>query len=208
VPLGITEPVYPNPYTPFTAHLHAYLLGGEVIDKLQLFWYLGLESQGGSQFVAKLRVGPLDKSADQFSLQVLQQGQDSIAGGGSPDYAPAQLTPKQLAQALPVLVGHCIVVALTRQTLPPEARGEGVPSALFSEINQQVDIADHFLAVDYAVLHSTPLAQVPQRDLTTIRSVIDAQPITYRTPTDGGKYPLVTQVILRHSDALFPKLGG
>ncbi len=58
VPLGVVEPTYPNPYNPYTVHLHAYLLGGEVIGNLQLFWYLGLESRDGTQFVAKLRVGP------------------------------------------------------------------------------------------------------------------------------------------------------
>lgn len=75
-----------------------------------------------------------------------QQGQDSIAGGGTPDYPPAQLTPKALAQALPLLSGHCVVVVLIRQPLPPEAQGEGVPPALFTEVNQQVEIADRFLA--------------------------------------------------------------
>ncbi len=60
----------------------------------------------------------------------------------------------------------------------------------------------------YAVVHTTPLSQVPPIDLAAIHNVIDTQPITYRTPTDGGKYPLLTQIILRHSDHLFPKLGG
>jgi hypothetical protein len=204
----VVEPDYANPYNPYTVHLHAYLLGGEVIGNLQLFWYLGLESRDGTQFVAKLRVGPLDKSADQFSLPVTQQGQDGIAGGGTPEYPPAQMTPKALAQALSVLTAHCLVVVLIRQPLPPEAQGEGVPPALFTEVNQQVGIADHFLAVDYAAVHTPPLSQAPQSDLDAIRNVIDTQPIIYRTPTDGGKYPLLTQVVLRHSDQLFPKLGG
>ncbi len=208
VPLGVIEPAYPNPYNPSTVHLHAYLLGGEVIGKLQLFWYLGLEARDGTQFVAKLRVGPLDKAATQFSVLVMQQAQDTIAGGGTPEYPPAQLTPNALSQALPVVTGHGVVVVLIRQTLPTEAQSEGIPPALFQEINQQVSIADRFLAVDYTLLHTTSLAQVPQSDLTAIRNVIDAQPISYRTPTDGGKYPLLTQVVLRHSDQVFPKLGG
>src|SRR5690348_15585198 len=60
VPLGVVESTYPNPYNLYTIHLQGYILGGDLVARTQFFLYLGLESLDGSQFVAKVRVGPVD----------------------------------------------------------------------------------------------------------------------------------------------------
>ncbi len=207
VPLGVVEPTYPNPYNLFHGHVQGYLLGGTVVATNQLFFYLGLESLDGSQFVGKFRVGPIDQSADHFGLLVTQQNTDDIEGGAADDPL-VTLPPKAFYQALSALVGHCIVVDCIRQPLP--ARASDMPQDMLLAINQQAKISDQFLQVDYEAIHHTPLGHISASKLAPIRSLIDASPITYASAEDGARYPLITQVILRHSDQLFPKLvsGG
>ena len=202
VPLGIVEPTYPNPYNPYTAHLHGYLLGGALITN-QLFWYVGLEAKDGTQFVGKLRVGPVDQPAPALSPLVTQQSTDDIEGGPADD-PQVTISPRTLYQALPALAGHCVVVALTPQPLPSDA--EGVSSDLRTALNQQAAISDRFLRFDFAVVHQTPFAQVSPSQLDPIRSLIDTTPIRYHTAADGARYPVLTQLTLRHSDQLFSKL--
>jgi hypothetical protein len=81
VPLGVVEPTYPNPYNPYIIHLQGYVLGGVLVARTQFFLYLGLESLDGSQFVAKVRVGPVDQTSKTFGLLVAQQSTDAIEGG-------------------------------------------------------------------------------------------------------------------------------
>jgi hypothetical protein len=202
VPLGIVEPTYPNPYNPYTAHLHGYLLGGALVTN-QLFWYVGLEAEDGTQFVGKLRVGPVDQAAPMLSPLVTQQSTDDIEGGPADD-PQVTISPRTLYQALPALAGHCVVVALTPQPLPSDA--DGVSSELRAALNQQATISDHFLRFDFAVVHQTPFAQVSPSQLDPIRSLIDTTPIRYHTAADGVRYPVITQLTLRHSDQLFSKL--
>lgn len=202
VPLGIIEPTYPNPYNPYTAHLHVYLLGGALVTN-QLFWYMGLEARDGTQFVGKLRVGPVDQPSPALSPLVTQQSTDDIEGGPAED-PQVSVAPRTLYQALPALVGHCVVVALTPQPLPSEA--EGVSPELRTALNQQAAISDHFLRFDFAVVHQTPFAQVPWSQLDPIRGLIDTSPLHYHTAADGARYPLLTQLTFRHSDQLFSKL--
>lgn len=207
VPLGVVEPTYPNPYNPYQGHVQGYLLGGTVVATNQFFFYLGLESLDGSQFVGKFRVGPIDEPADHFGLLVTQQSTDAIEGGAADDPL-VTLPPKAFYQALSALVGHCIVVDCIRQPLPAEA--EDIPQDMLLAINQQAKISDQFLQVDYEAIHHTPLGHISASKLASIRALIDASPITYASTEDGARYPLVTQVILRHTDQLYPKLvsGG
>jgi hypothetical protein len=202
VPLGILEPTYPNPYNPYTAHLHLYLLGGELVTN-QLFWYVGLESQDGKQFVVKLRVGPVDQPITAFGLQVTQQSTDDIEGGSAED-PQVSVTPRTLYLAMPSLVQHCLVVALTPQPLPADA--DGISSAWRSVLNQQASIANQLLQFDFDVLHRTPFAQVPTSERTPIQGLIDTSPIRYHSTADGAHYPLITQLVFRYSDQLFSKL--
>jgi hypothetical protein len=203
VPLGVVEPTYPNPYNLYHGHVQGYLLGGTVVATNQLFFYLGLESLDGSQFVGKFRVGPIDQSADHFGLLVNQQSTDDIEGGAADDPL-VTLPPKAFYQALSALVGHCIVVDCIRQPLP--ARASDVPQDMLLAINQQAKISDQFLQVDYEAIHHTPLGHISASKLAPIRPLIDPSPITYTSAEDGAKYPLVTQVILRYTDQLFSKL--
>lgn len=203
VPLGVVEPTYPNPYNLYQGHVQGYLLGGTVVATNQLFFYLGLESLDGSQFVGKFRVGPIDQSADHFGLLVTQQSTDDIEGGAADDPL-VTLPPKAFYQALSALVGHCLVVDCIRQPLPAEATD--VPQDMLLAINQQTKITDQFLQVDYEAIHRTPLGHISASKLAPIRSLIDASPITYASAEDGAKYPLVTQVVLRHTDQLYTKL--
>jgi hypothetical protein len=203
VPLGVVEPTYPNPYNLYHGHVQGYLLGGTVVATNQLFFYLGLESLDGSQFVGKFRVGPIDQSADHFGLLVTQQSTDDIEGGAADDPL-VTLPPKAFYQALPALAGHCIVVDCIRQPLPTEA--SDVPQDMRLAINQQAQISDQFLQVDYEAIHHTPLGHISASKLAPIRSLIDASPITYTSTEDGARYPLVTQVVFRHTDQLYPKL--
>ena len=204
VPLGVVDPMYPNPYNPYQVRLQGYLLGGEIIARTQLFWYLGLESIDGTQFVGKFRVGPTDAKAEAFGIQVTEQSSDFIEGGGTPDYPITTFAPNTLAQGLAVLAGHCLVVTLLRQMVPPDA--EEVPSTMLAEINQQAAIADHFAQVDVDVVQHMPLAQVPSAELDSIHHLIDPSPVSYHSCADATRYPLVMQVTLRHSDQLFPRL--
>jgi hypothetical protein len=202
VPLGIIEPTYPNPYSPYRAHLHLYLLGGELVTN-QLFWYVGLEAQDGTQFVAKVRVGPVDQSTATFGLQVTQQSTDDIEGG--PAEAPqVSVTPRTLYQAMPSLVQHCLVVTLTPKPVPADA--DGLSSSLRSALNQQATISNQFLQFDFDVLHRTPFAQVPPSERNPIQGLIDTSSIRYHSAADGANYPLITQVVFRHSDQLYSKL--
>jgi hypothetical protein len=203
VPLGVVEPTYPNPYNPYHGHVQGYLLGGTVVATNQLFFYLGLESLDGSQFVGKFRVGPIDQPADHFGLLVTQQSTDDIEGGAADDPL-VTLPPKAFYQALPAIVGHCIVVDCIRQALP--ARASDVPEDMLLAINQQAKISDQFLQVDFEAIHHTPLSHISASKLASIRHLFDTSAITYATSDDGARYPLVTQVVLRHSDQLFPKL--
>ncbi|GEM_PF-2574995 len=205
VPLGVVDPSYPNPYNPYQVRLQGYLLGGEVIGMKQLFWYLGLESIDGTQFVGKFRVGPTDAKTEAFGILVTEQSNDFIEGGGTPEYPITPFAPNTLAHGLGVLSGHCLVVMLLRQMLPPEA-GEDVPSGMLTEINQQAAIADHFTQFDVDVVQRTPFARIPSAELDPISALIDTSSISYHSAADAARYPLVTQVTLRHSDQLFPKL--
>ncbi len=202
VPLGIIEPAYPlaNPRAP--AHLHLYLLGGALVAN-QLFWYGGLEAQDGTQFVAKLRVGPVDQPVSAFGLQITQQSTDAIEGGPAED-PQATVTPRRLYQAMPSLVQHCLVATLTPK--PVSADVDGLSNQQRSALNQQASIADHFLQFDFDVLHRTPFAQIPASERTPIQGLIDPSPIRYRYDTDGANYPLITQLVFRHSDQLYSKL--
>ncbi len=177
VPLGVVEPTYPNPYNLYQGHVQGYLLGGIVVATKQLFFYLGLESLDGSQFVGKFRVGPIDQTTDHFVLLVTQQSTDDIEGGAADD---------------PLV------------TLPAEA--DDVPQDMLLAINQQAKISDQFLQVDFEAIHHTPLGHISASKLAPIRSLIDASPISYASAEDGARYPLITQVLLRHADQLFPKL--
>jgi hypothetical protein len=206
VPLGVVDPVYPNPYNPYQVRLQGYLLGGEIVNRTQLFWYLGLESIDGTQFVGKFRVGPVNTKPETFGIQVTEQSNDFIEGGGTPDYPIAIFAPKTLDQGLSELTGHCLVVTLLRQMLPSDAT-QDVPPAMLTEINQQAAIADQFAQFDVDVVQHTPFAQAPSAEVNPIRSLIDLSPISYRSSADAARYPLVTQVTLRQSDQLFPKLG-
>ncbi len=203
VPLGVVEPTYPNPYNLYQGHVQGYLLGGIVVATKQLFFYLGLESLDGSQFVGKFRVGPIDQTTDHFGLLVTQQSTDDIEGGAADDPL-VTLPPKAFYQALPALVGHCMVVDCIRQPLPAEA--DDVPQDMLLAINQQAKISDQFLQVDFEAIHHTPLGHISASKLAPIRSLIDASPISYASAEDGARYPLITQVLLRHADQLFPKL--
>jgi hypothetical protein len=206
VPLGVVDQVYPNPYDPYYVHLHGYLLGGEIVAHTQLFWYLGLEAVDGTQFVGKFRVGPVDQTPQTFGVLVTQQSNDFIEGGGTADYPSIVFSPKALAQALATLTNHCVVVTLIRQTLLSDA--EGIPSKMRADINQQARIADQFAQFDVDVVRKTPFAQAPSTEVQPIHSLIDPSPIHYRSPADAVRYPLITQVVLRHSDQLFPKLSA
>lgn len=203
VPLGVVEPTFPNPYNPYHGHVQGYVLGGTLVATNQFFLYLGLASMDGSQFIGKFRVGPIDQPAEQFGLLVTQQSTDTIEGG-APDYPLVTLAPKAFYQAISALVNHCIVVDCIRQPLPAEA--EDVPQAMRLDINQQARISDQFLQVDYEVIHHMPLGHISASKLAPIRHLVDTSAITYTTSDDGARYPLVTQVVLRHSDQIFPKL--
>lgn len=207
VPLGIVESTYPNPYNLYHAHVQGYVLGGTLVDATQFFLYLGLESVDGSQFVGTFRVGPIDQPADHFGIVVTQQSTDTIEGG-PPDYPLVTLAPKAFYQALSSLVDHCLVVDLIRQPLPDEA--EDVPQEMQLEITEQAQVSDQFLQVDFEAIHHTPLAHINAGKLAPIRHLIDTPSVTYTTPNSASMYPLVAQVVLRHSDQLFPKLvsGG
>lgn len=202
VPLGLVEPTYPNPYNPYTAHLHLYLLGGELVSN-QLFWYAGLEAHDGTQFVAKLRVGPVNQPVTTFGVQITQQSTDDIEGGPAEDPQIA-VAPRTLYQAMPALIQHCLVAVLTPQPLPADA--DGLSPALRSALNQQAPIADHFLQFDFDVLHRIPFAQVSAGERAPIQGLIDTSPIRYRAAADGAHYPLITQLVFRHSDQLYSKL--
>lgn len=206
VPLGVVDQVYPNPYAPYYVHLHGYLLGGEVVARTQLFWYLGLEAVDGTQFVGKFRVGPVDQTPKTFGMLVTQQSTDFVEGGGTADYPGTIFSPKALAQALPTLTNHCVVVTLIRQTLP--AAAEGIPTKMRADLNQQARITDQFAQFDVDVVQHTPFAQAPSAEVGPIRSLIDPTPIQYRSAADAASYPLITQVILRHSDQLFSMLSA
>jgi hypothetical protein len=203
VPLGVVEPTYPNPYNPYYIHLQGYVLGGALVAKNQFFLYLGLESLDGSQFVARVRVGPVDQTSKTFGLLVTQQSTDAIEGGPA-EFPQVSMAPKAPYQALPALADHCIEFACIRQPLPANA-GEA-PQSMLAEVNQQATISDQFLRADYDAIHHAPLAQLPTSELAPIRHLIDASPITYHPASDAGRYPLVTQLILRHSDQLYSKL--
>jgi len=114
------------------------------------------------------------------------------------------LAPRALARGLPALTNHCIEVVLIRQPLPAEA--EGVPLGMLVDLNRQATIIDQFLQVDFEAIHHTPLGHISASKLAPIRHLMDISPITYTSADDGAKYPLVTQVILRHTDQLYPKL--
>jgi hypothetical protein len=157
----------------------------------------------GSQFVGTFRVGPIDQPADHFGIVVTQQSTDTIEGG-APDYPLVTLAPKAFYQALSSLVDHCIVVDLIRQPLPDEA-GD-VPQEMKAEIDAQALVSDQFLQVDFETIHQTPLAHIKADKLAPIRHLINTPSITYTPPNDVSRYPLVTQIILRHTDQLFPKL--
>ncbi len=203
VPLGVLEPNYPNRFNPYHIHLQGYILGGVLVAKTQFFLYLGLESLDDSQFVAKVRVGPVDQPKERFGQIILQQTTDDIEGGPA-EFPQVSLAPKALYQALPALVDHCIEFDFIRQPLP--VTEGGVPPGMLAELNHQAIISDQFLHTDYAVIHQTPLAQLPMSDLDPIRHLIDDSPITYHPATDAGRYPLVRQLILRHTDQLYLKL--
>lgn len=206
VPLGVVDVLYPNPYNPYEFHLQGYLLGGEILAKNQLFWYLGLEAVDGTQFVAKFRVGPVDQAKESFGILVTEQSTDYIEGGGPTEFPATSFSPKTLAQALPVLADHCVVVTLIRQALPAEA--ESVPPAMRAEINQQAKIADQFAQFDVDASQHAPFARIPSVEIAPIRAVIDETPISFRSAADVARYPLVTQLLLRQSDHLFPKLAS
>ena len=203
VPLGVLEPEYPNPFNPYHIHLQGYILGGILVAKTQFFLYLGLESLDGSQFVAKVRVGPVDQPKERFGQIILQQSTDDIEGGPA-EFPQVSLAPKALYQALPVLVNHCVEFDFIRQPLP--ANQGGVPPGMLSELNRQAPISDQFLGADDEAIHHTPLAQQPTNVLDPIRHLVDASPITYHSAIDAGQYPLVRQLTLRHTDLLYPKL--
>ena len=203
VPLGVLEPTYPNPYNPYHVHLQGYILGGALVAKTQFFLYLGLESLDGSQFVAKVRVGPVDQPKERFGLLVLQQSTDDIEGGPA-EFPQVSLAPKALYQAVPALVGHCIEFDFIRQPLP--ANQGGVPPSMLPDFIKQAPISDRFLQADYEAIHHTPLGQLPTSTLGPINHLIDDSPITYHSSTDAGRYPLVSQLILRRTDQLYSKL--
>lgn len=203
VPLGVVEPTYPNPYNPYIIHLQGYVLGGVLVARTQFFLYLGLESLDGSQFVAKVRVGPVDQTSKTFGLLVVQQSTDAIEGGPA-EFPQITLALRAIYQALPALTNHCIEVAFIRQALPADQ--DEIPARMEPEVNTQATISDQFLRVDYEVIHRTPLVQVPTSELNPLRYLFDDSPITYHSSADGGRYPLVTQLILRHSDQLYPTL--
>jgi hypothetical protein len=205
VPLGVVEPTYPNPYNPYTIHLQGYVLGGVLVARTQFFLYLGLESLDGSQFVAKVRVGPVDQTSKTFGLLAVQQSTDAIEGGPA-EFPQVTLAPRALYQALPALVDHCIEVVFIRQPLPADQ--DEIPQGMVSEVNKQATISDQFLQVDYEAIHRTPLAQVPANELEPIRHLLDDSSITYHSATDAGRYPVVAQLILRHSDQLYPMLAS
>lgn len=205
VPLGIVDQVYPNPYNPYYVHLHGYLLGGEIVARTQLFWYLGLEAVDGTQFVGKFRVGPVDQTPQSFGVLVTQQSNDDVEGGGPAEYPSTAFSPNALAQTLATLSNHCVVVTLIRQTLPADA--EGIPAQMRVDINQQARIADQFAQFDVDVVRQTPFTQAPSAEVEPIHSLIDSTPVQYRSSADAASYPLITQVVLRHSDQLFPKLS-
>jgi hypothetical protein len=185
VPLGIIEPAYPlaNPRAP--AHLHLYLLGGELVAN-QLFWYVGLEAQDGTQFVAKLRVGPVDQPISTFGLQITQQSTDAIEGGPAEDPL-LTVTPRRLYQALPALVQHCVVVTLTPTPVPADA--DGLSTSMRTALNQQTTITNQFLQFDFDVLHRMAFAQIPSSERNPIEGVIDTSPIQYHAAADGAHYP-------------------
>jgi hypothetical protein len=203
VPLGVVETSYPNKYNPYHVHLQGYVLGGALVANTDFFLYLGLESIDGSQFVGKVRVGPIDQAAAHFGILVTQQSTDDIEGGTAEDPL-VMLPPKAFYHALSALAGHCIVMDFIRQPLPAQAQDE--PQNLLLAINQQAQISDQFLQVDFEVIHHTPLSHIGASKLIPIRHLIDTSPITYTSAADGAKYPLVTQVVLRHTDQLYPKL--
>jgi hypothetical protein len=203
VPLGVVEATYPNPYNPYHIHLQGYVLGGVLVARTQFFLYLGLESLDGSQFVAKVRVGPVDQPSKTFGLLVVQQSTDAIEGGPA-EFPQVTLAPRAIYQALPTLANHCIELVFTRQPLPTAE--EGVPAEMLPELGRQALISDQFLRVDYEAIHRTPLAALPAREVAPIRHLIDASPVIYHPATDASRYPLVTQLILRHTDQLYPKL--
>jgi hypothetical protein len=203
VPLGVIEPTYPNPYSPYEIHLQGYVLGGVLVAKTQFFMYLGLESLDGSQFVAKVRVGPVDQTSKTFGLLVVQQSTDDIEGGPA-EFPQVTLAPRALYQSLPALVDHCIEVQFIRQALPKNQ--DEISATMLPEVNKQATISDQFLQTDFAAIHHIPLAQIPANTLDPIRHLIDGSPIIYHAATDTGRYPLVTQLILRQSDQLYPKL--
>ncbi len=205
VPLGVVEPTYPNPYNPYTIHLQGYVLGGVLVARTQFFLYLGLESLDGSQFVAKVRVGPVDQTSKTFGLLVVQQSTDAIEGGPA-EFPQVALAPRAIYQALPALVDHCIEVVFIRQPLPAD-QGE-IPQGMIPEVNEQATLSDQFLRVDYEAIHRIPLAQVPAHEFDPLRYLFDDSPITYHSGADGGRYPLLTQLILRHSDHLYPTLAS
>lgn len=203
VPLGMLEPHYPNRFNPYHIHLQGYILGGALVAKTQFFLYLGLESRDGSQFVAKVRVGPVDQPKERFGLLILQQSTDDIEGGPA-EFPQTGLAPRAIYQALPALVNHCVEFDFIRQPLPTNQGG--VPPSMLTELNKQATISDPFLRADYEATHHTPLAQQPTGALAPIRHLIDDSPITYRSATDTDRYPLVKQLILRHTDQLYLKL--
>lgn len=93
-----------------------------------------------------------------------------------------------------------------RQALPADQ--DEIPARMLPEVNQQATISDQFLRVDYEAIHRTPLVQVPTSELDPVRHLLDDSPITYQATTGAGHYPLLTQLILRHADQLYPKLAS
>jgi hypothetical protein len=203
VPLGVVEPTYPNPYNPYHIHLQGYVLGGVLVARTQCFLYLGLESLDGSQFVAKVRVGPVNQTSKTFGLLVVQQSTDAIEGGPA-EFPQVTLAPRAIYQTLPALVNHCIEVVFIRQPLPADQ--DEIPANMLPEVNKQATISDQFLQVDYEAIHRTPLAQISFNELEPIRHLIDDSAIIFHSAIDARHYPLATQFILRHADQLYPKL--
>lgn len=201
VPLGIIEPTYPGGFQ-HTAHVHLYLLGGELVGN-QLFWYGGLEAQDGTQFVAKLRVGPVDQPVTAFGLQLIQQSTDDIEGGPAEE-PQVSVPPRTLYAAMPDLIRHCLVVTLTPQ--PASAGADGLSSQQHQALTRQAAITNQFLQFDFDVLHRTPFAQIPASERTPIQGLIDTSPIRYHSDADGAHYPLITRLVFRHSDQLYAKL--
>lgn len=203
VPLGVVEATYPNPYNPYLVHLQGYVLGGVLVARTQFFLYLGLESLDGSQFVAKVRVGPVDQTNKTFGLLVVQQSTDAIEGGPA-EFPQVTLAPRAIYEALPALADHCIELVFIRQPLP--ANEQDIPPSMLVELNRQATISDQFLRVDYETIHHTPLGKLSSSELALISHLVDTSPIAYHTAADAGRYPLVTQFVLRHTDQLYPKL--